>query len=113
MDTTAFNQAKDDVKKQLDTILSEAGDDLKALAQKNLEQYMERVRLLEASILKGELNEAQAKLQLQMEKNTLGSFLLAEKNIGKEKAIKITKMVGKKLIEIAVSQGIKLILAAL
>lgn len=83
------------------------------LVQENTIHFMERMKLLDEMLSNGKLDQVQADKYFQLEKHAFEAMAAAEKHISKENTKKLLVTVTKKLLDIAVSQGVKALLLAL
>jgi hypothetical protein len=113
MDKTAFETAKREISISLSEYVKNSNRETIDLVQANTIHFMERMQWIDEMMSSGKMNEAQAEKVFHLNRYAFESMALAEKNISKENTRKLLKIIAKKLLEIAVSQGLKALLIAL
>ncbi len=113
MDKIAFETAKREITKSLCEYVKNSKRESMELVQTNTMYFMERMQWIDEMMSSGKMNEAQAEKVFHLNRFTFESMAAAEKHISKENTKKLLKTVAKKLLEIAVSQGLKALLLAL
>ncbi len=113
MDKKAFEAAKLEIVTILSSFLKNSSEESKKLVRDNTVYFMERMQWIDESMISGKMNDEQAEKVFHMNRHAFEAMASAEKHISKENTIKLLKTIAKKLLEMAVSQGLKALLLAL
>ncbi|PKN73871.1 MAG: hypothetical protein CVU50_01425 [Candidatus Cloacimonetes bacterium HGW-Cloacimonetes-3] len=113
MDKKAFEAAKREISKSLSEFITSSNEESKKLVHDNTVFFMERMQWIDDSIISGKMNDEQAEKVFHLNRNAFEAMASAEKHISKENTKKLLGKIAKKLVEIAVSQGLKALLLAL
>ncbi|MDD2229930.1 MAG: hypothetical protein PHY48_11015 [Candidatus Cloacimonetes bacterium] len=113
MDKQAFEAAKQEIAKGLSGFVSSSSKESIELVRKNTIHFMERMEWIDEMMLSGKMNDKEAKEKFILNKHAFESMALAEKHITKANTKKLLAALATKLIKIAVSEGLKMLLLAL
>jgi hypothetical protein len=113
MDKKAFDAAKREITKSLGDFVKSSSEESKKLVRDNTIHFMERMQWIDEMMVSGKMNDEQAEKVFHMNRHAFESMASAEKHISKENTKKLLGKIANKLLEIAVSQGLKALLLAL